>query len=348
MSCSRRPIRSRSILFFFLLLSAATALYGEVSVSTILKKTGGSLEWDPFLASGVISLRGTAIEFRPGVPWALVNYREKIDIGSVSTDPKGDILFTDGGAHAIETALTSVVAADRPRIAAIIIDPGHGGIDPGTLEDPFSGKKSNLMEKNIVLRIGLDLERALKANYPDKQIIMTRQTDAFVSLEKRTEIANSVRLAPNEAKVFISIHANASFDHEANGYEVWYLPPAFERDVIDPKSLVKSRKEIYPILNAMREEEYTIQSSLLGRDILAGIHAAVGDKETDRGLKAQDWYVVRNSRMPAVLVEVGFVTNKDEAKLLHDDSYLEKLARGLYLGIVDFVDHFDSSQSGGR
>ncbi len=344
MSCACRPVGSRSILFVFLLFSAATALYGEVSVSTILTKTGGSLEWDPFLASGVIFLQGTAIEFRPGVSWALVNYREKIDIGSVSIDPKGAILFTDGGARAIETALMAAAATDRPRIAAIIIDPGHGGIDPGTLEDPFSGKKSNLMEKNIVLKIGLDLDRELKANYPDKQIIMTRHDDTFVSLEKRTEIANSIKLQPNETKLFISIHANASFDHEANGYEVWYLPPTYERDVLDPKSLVKSKRDIYPILNAMRQEEYTIQSSLLGRDLLGGIHAAVGDKETDRGLKAQDWYVVRNSRMPAVLVEVGFVTNKEEAKLLHDDAYLQKLAGGLYSGIVDFVDHFDSRQ----
>ncbi len=340
MKLRRYPLR---IVFALFLLGVVSGqLFGDVSISSILETTGATLEWGPHLSLGVISAGRTQVEFSPGLSWVLVNYRHKLQVGAVTRNAKGGIQFTDTGAKAIEAAFREADAAAPPRIAAIVIDPGHGGKDPGTLEDPFSGKSDNLMEKNIVLKVGLDLYAELKKRCPDKKIVLTRHDDTFVSLEKRTEIANAIKLKPNEAKIFISIHANASFDHEANGYEVWYLPPTYERDVLDPKSLSEPKRELYPIFNAMKEQEYTIQSSLLGQDILKGIHGSIGDAESNRGLKAQDWFVVRNSRMPAVLVEVGFVTNKEEAKLLHDDSYLKKLAAGICDGIVNFITRFET------
>ena len=337
-----------------LLFTAAAGIFAPrlsalVNVDTVLASVGGTLEWDPYLGYGTIVTAQNQLSFRPGLPWGSLNDGRRITLGDISRGPGGVLLFSESGAHAIEAALAAPIAASRPsatgpRIAAIILDPGHGGIDPGTMHDPFNGKSlySHLMEKNIVLQIGLDVDALLKKRFPGMQIVMTRNKDEFVSLQKRTEIANSIKLKPDEAKIFVSIHANASFDRAANGFEVWYLPPTYQRDVLDPKSLKTSSRDLYPVLNAMREEEYTIQSSLLGEDILEGMTKTVGRREVDRGLKAQTWYVVRNSNMPAVLVEVGFVSNRTEAELLSSSAYLEKLAHGIYLGIEDFVNHFDT------
>jgi N-acetylmuramoyl-L-alanine amidase len=330
-----------------LLVLGLFPVFAKVNVDTIVTHVGGTLEWDPYLGYGAIVVGPNQLTFEPGRSWGFLNERRMIRLGQVSRGPNGTIEFSETGAHAIESALALPVApaaatATRPQIAAIIIDPGHGGKDPGTIHDPFNTATHHLMEKNIVLAVGLAVDKRLRKHFPHMKIVMTRRTDTFVSLAKRTEIANAIKLKKNQAKIFVSIHANASFDPAANGFEVWYLPPTYQRDVIDPTTLAKSGRQIYPLLNAMKEEEYTVQSSLLGEDILEGMAKVVGNDETNRGLKAQTWYVVRNSKMPAVLVEVGFVSNRTEAKLLGTSAYLDKLAQGIYLGIVDFVDHFDA------
>lgn len=234
--------------------------------------------------------------------------------------------------------------AGKPRIAAVIIDPGHGGKDPGTISDPLGpgGSGRPLEEKDLVLTIGLQVFHELKGLYPDKDIVITRDTDAYVSLERRAQIANDVRLGPGEAKIFVSIHANASLNKAAHGYEVWYLPPSYQRTVITPTAVGTSSKALFPILNNMAQQEYETESILLAKDLVAGVQQAIGTHETDRGLKSNPWFVVRNVRMPAVLIEVGFVTNPEEARLLGQKSYLVKLAHGIAGGIAKFVNFFDS------
>lgn len=323
---------------------AGTA-HALVTMDQLLQKVGGELEWDANRAEGTIRAGNNAVMFGMSSSVATLNYQYLFPVGSIGRTDDGTITFSDDGASKVEVALTnpSVITGvtAHPDVTAIIIDPGHGGKDPGTIQDALSARASGLKEKDIVLKVGLDLDALLKKKYPDKTIVMTRGDDSFVSLEKRTEVANAIDVSPPNAKVFVSIHANAAFDKNANGYEVWYLPPTYERDVLDPSSLDKSSKGIYPILNAMQQEEYTIQSTLLGKSILSGLDDTLGSSESDRGLKANDWYVVRNSDMPAVLVEVGFVSNKSDAAHLGDDAYLEKIAEGILQGIVDFVDHFE-------
>jgi N-acetylmuramoyl-L-alanine amidase len=333
-------------------LLSAPAASADVGLDRLLAESGATLCWDAAGGRGVIELSGNQIAFASGVSWGLVNYRARIAIGPVTRASDGSIRFTDKGRTAIEAALRASPppartaprgAGAKPRIAAIIIDPGHGGRDPGTShEQTIGGKKVDVVEKDIVLKIGKGLYAGLRARYPDKRILITRSEDSYLSLEQRTDAANSVPLAENEAEIYVSIHANASLNPASKGYEVWYLPPTFRRNVLDDKALARGQNDLYPILNSMREEEYTIESVLLGKNILSGIQSAVGDGEVDRGLKAESWFVVRNSKMPAVLVEVGFVTNAQEAARLHDDAYLKKLEEGLYNGISNFVNYFDN------
>ena len=226
----------------------------------------------------------------------------------------------------------------------IALDAGHGGKDPGAVASyTVNGKKITIQEKDITLSIGKELYGMLKKSYPDKQIILTRSTDKFLALSERTEIANSVKLKENEAVLFISIHVNASLNKQSSGYEVWYLSPGYRRTVID-SSKVSEDKSLLPILNSMMEEEYTAESILIAKFIMDGLSSQIGSVSKARGIKAEEWFVVKNSNMPSVLIEVGFLTNEKEALNLNDKSYLQKTSLGIYNGVSAFITHFERSR----
>ncbi len=92
----------------------------------------------------------------------------------------------------------------------------------------------------------------------------------------------------------------------------------------------------------MLEEEFTTESIILARDVMSGLQARIGSESPNRGVRAEEWFVVRNAHMPSILVETGFVTNPDEGKLLTQDDYLSRVADGVYTGLVDFVGYFES------
>jgi N-acetylmuramoyl-L-alanine amidase len=239
--------------------------------------------------------------------------------------------------------------ASRFTVAAILIDPGHGGKDPGAVGEFGSGKdRFKLYEKDVVLSIGLDVYERLSGEWPGKTIMITRKDDSFPTLEERVEMANGIKLGVNEAIIYVSIHANASFNKNAAGFEVWYLNPDYRRTVVDATKAAGIDKDVLPILNTMLEEEYTTESIFLARSILNGMAVTVGDRSPNRGIRAEEWFVVRNARMPSVLVEVGFITNEAEARLLADPAYLRKLGDGIYNGIVSFVDYFENRKGPSR
>ena len=225
----------------------------------------------------------------------------------------------------------------------IFINPGHGGKDPGAMDThTIKGKKVTVKEKDVNLAVGKMLYSRLKTAYPDKKILMTRDTDVFLSLAQRTEIANSVKLKDGEAILYISVHVNSSLDKKASGYEVWYLSPGYRRTVLDKNTT--DDKALFEIMNAMTEEEYTTESILIAKFIMDGLQTQIGNLATARGIKAEEWFVVRNSNMPAVLVEVGFLSNEKEAALLVDNSYLQKLSLGICNGLAAFITHFERSR----
>lgn len=230
------------------------------------------------------------------------------------------------------------------KIGVILIDPGHGGKDPGAFGTfKINGKQTKVQEKTVVLTISKYLRDNLKKAYPGKNIILTRSSDKFLTLDERTVIANGVKLSDNEAVLYVSIHANASLDKKAAGYEAWYLSPGYRRTVLN-KDAAKSDDNLFPILNSMMEEEYTTESILMSKFIMDGLSGTIGNLSKARGIKAEEWFVVKNANMPSALVEVGFVTNEREATLLNTDSYLQKIAKGIGNGITAFVTHFEKSR----
>lgn len=179
------------------------------------------------------------------------------------------------------------LSADRPRV---IIDPGHGGEDPGTIGI------GGFREKDVVLPISLDVAEILRKQ--DIDVIMTRDTDNFISLQGRTDLANDI-----EADLFVSIHANAInlSRPDVNGLETYYY---------------KSGRRLAEVIHW---------------SILNGVEI------DNRGIRRARFYVLRHSTMPAVLVEVGFLTGEIDASRLKDPNHRRRMAEQIARGIVEYI-----------
>jgi len=338
-------------LFFFpLILFSEETIEKSIPLSTIITETNAVLRWDAIRSLGELSLYGRVVVFKPGIPFLLFNYTKKSELLEISTHLDGEIYFSRKAEDILlKFFMPPAASKDFLRIKAIVIDPGHGGKDSGAVGNYIlNGKTAQLKEKNVVLSVGLELADKLKNSYPDKEIILTRSTDEFISLEQRTVIANQIELKENESIIFVSVHANASLNSKAKGFEVWYLPPEYRREVLDDTVKQSEPEDVVPILNTMLEEEITVESILLAQSIQKGLSLVIGDKIDDRGLKEESWFVVRNAKMPAVLVEMGFITNQDEAVILGDQMYLKKISEGIYNGISGFINHFEKRNSSGE
>ncbi len=313
-----------------------------INLAESCKESGITFYWDTLSKNGLLEKNGHFISFTLGDASLLFDY-DKISFSDAPFLSGNKLEVTNKFINDIDLLFKTPKSVGSYKVGAILIDPGHGGKDPGAIGTYISdGKKITVREKDIVLKVGLMLYKQLKKAYPDKKILITRTDDHFLELEERTDIANSVKINDHEAILYVSIHANASLDKNASGYEVWYLTPNYRRNVIGSSS--EENKEIVPILNSMMEEEFTTESMLIAKFIMDSLKVQIGDKSKARGIKAEDWFVVRNAKMPSVLVEMGFVTNQKEAALLNDNTYLKKISLGLYNGISAFVEHFERSR----
>lgn len=299
------------------------------------------LYWDPLSGNAVLQKNGHQISFGLESQIALIDFKQFQIIDAPIQN--NNLVYVSK--EFIEFAKNLFqTESDIPffKVGAILIDPGHGGKDPGAIgTHNINGKQTTVQEKDITLSTSLELFSLLKTRYPDKQVLLTRSTDIYLTLEERVEKANAINLKENEAIIYISIHANAAFDTKAKGFEVWYLSPGYRRSVLSESDV---DKDLFPILNSMLEEEYTTESILIAKFILDSLDAEVGNLSPKRGIKEEEWFVVRNAHMPSVLVELGFVTNKEEATLMADKNYLRKTAEAIYNGINTFIMHFEQSR----
>ena len=310
---------------------------------------GGSLEWDPLSGLGVISAGDDRVALQVGVPFALVNYSLKVTIDAPVM--REGIIFLD--ARAV-TALNDVLsrarlarAMEKLRVGSILIDPGHGGRDPGAVGTYASGKKTiEVREKDVVLSVSRSLGRLLREEFPDKQVLFTRDQDTYITLEARADMANALLARTTDTVLYISVHANSTMNRAAKstGFEVWYLPPDYRRTLLE-KSSTQADAAMLPLLNSMLEEEISMESIILARDMLAGLEGTVGARSPNRGLKEESWYVVRSAKMPAVLLEVGFISTPEEAERLAQEAYLNDVALGIYNGVRAFILRFERGGS---
>jgi N-acetylmuramoyl-L-alanine amidase len=298
--------------------------------------------WDSLSESGMIEKNGHQLSFRNGESIVLLDSLKMMI--TEAPELRGNQLYVSKKFLDDSEEFFNQKSELPFKVGAILIDAGHGGKDPGALKTyKINGKNVTIQEKDITLKVSKMLAERLKAAYPGKQIILTRNKDVFLTLGERTDIANNVKVGENEAVLFISVHVNSSLNKTSSGYEVWYLSPGYRRNVLD-KSAVDGDENLFPILNSMLEEEYTTESIMIAKFIMDGLQAQIGKESTARGIKAEEWFVVRNSNMPSVLIELGFVSNEKEALLLNDERYLKKATLGIYNGISAFITHFERSK----
>lgn len=333
------------LIFSLSFLKAQTSSSSQkntLDLNSQAEKNGITLYWDTLSESGIMEKNGHQLSFRAGDGFVLQDYKKLAAVTSPESKD-GQILVSKDFMDSALKFFSTEVSESGYKIGAILIDPGHGGKDPGAMDThTINGKKVTIREKDINLSVGKMLYSKLKSAYPEKNIMMTRSTDKFLTLSERTDIANAVKLKDKEAILYISVHVNSSLDKKASGYEVWYLSPGYRRTVLEKTGDVD--KNLFTVMNSMMEEEYTTESILIAKFIMDGMSAQIGKLSTSRGIKAEEWFVVRNSNMPAVLVELGFLTNEAEAKNLNDNSYLQKLSLGIFNGLTAFVTHFERSR----
>lgn len=220
------------------------------------------------------------------------------------------------------------------RIAAIVIDPGHGGIDPGAV-----GKKG-LYEKDANLDISTHLQALLRDSLGVNTMV-TRDKDIYLSLKERTDMANRT-----SADLFISVHCNAApRNSKARGFETYFLSEAktdearaaaaLENAALEFDGIEQPKDDVNFILYDLAQSAYLEESNCLAEFI----QSAAEDKLDipARGVNQAGFYVLRGAFMPAVLVECAFVSNLEEEKLLKEKDFRRKLAYTIFCGIRDFV-----------
>lgn len=226
----------------------------------------------------------------------------------------------------------SLIRALGLKIGKIVIDPGHGGHDTGTIGP------NGLLEKDLVLdvakRLGKQLERL------GAEVVYTRTDDTFIPLETRTAIANQ-----EQADLFVSIHANSSDDADARGVETYYLnftssPDALEVAARENAVSEKSIHELQDLVKKIALKEKIEESHEFASDVQHALHSGLSAKNPgirDRGVKKAPFIVLIGANMPSILAEISFVSNPGDERRLKTPEYRQKIAESLYRGISKYV-----------
>jgi N-acetylmuramoyl-L-alanine amidase len=231
------------------------------------------------------------------------------------------------------------------KLETIVIDPGHGGRDPGT-----SGKKTK--EKDIALKISLKLGDYIEKNLPDVKVIYTRKDDRYLALEERPEIANRAK-----AQLFICIHANSLPGAPAYGTETYVMGLSKEKgnfevakrenEVILMDENYKERYEGFDpkspesyILFTLSQNAYQESSLRFAQKIEDQFKKKVG--RYSRGVKQAGFWVLWKTSMPSVLIETGFLSNNKEEGYLATDAGQDQIALGIYRAFKDYKTEIES------
>ena len=218
-------------------------------------------------------------------------------------------------------------------IQRVVIDPGHGGKDPGCVA------KSGLKEKEIVLDVATRLKNILESK-ENLEVIMTRESDIFLDPESRTVIANQ-----KQADLFISIHANANRSKKLSGIESFYLnfsqdPSVIETAARENATSTKNISEMKDIIERIVQNSKIVESKELAECIQNSLVKSLAQKYSNvksLGIKGGPFWVLIGGEMPSVLVEISHLSNPTEEKRLKSPQYRQRVAQGIYEGIIEYV-----------
>ncbi len=236
----------------------------------------------------------------------------------------------------------SLIRALGLKIERVVLDPGHGGHDTGTIGP------GGLTEKELVLDIAKRLGKLIGERM-GSEVIYTRTDDTFVPLETRTEIAND-----SKADLFLSIHANSSRQRSISGVETFYLnfttsPQALEVAARENASSSRTIHELQDLVLKIARKEKVEESREFASTIQKALRTALRSSGSkDRGVKKAPFVVLIGARMPSVLVEIAFLSNPREERLLKRSDHRQRIAEALYKGLTQYaasLSHFEVARS---
>lgn len=225
------------------------------------------------------------------------------------------------------------------KIGRIVIDPGHGGHDTGTIGP------SGFMEKDLCLDVALRLGKIIEQRLPGAEVIYTRQDDTFIPLEERTAIANHAK-----ADLFLSIHANSSEDRAARGVETYYLnikgtPDAMAVAARENAVAQNTIHDLQDLIAKITQNEKLGESREFASEIQDSLSRRIqktGRSVKNRGVRKAPFVVLIGANMPSVLTEISFLSNPSDEQLLKKPETRQRIADGLYQGVVRYLQSLNS------
>ncbi|MCO5143211.1 MAG: N-acetylmuramoyl-L-alanine amidase [Oligoflexia bacterium] len=293
-----------------------------------------------FLLGSKVALNGANVAVLPEAPWKKGDtiYLSQEMINAI-LDPEPGVLFSKKEVEKKEEPRKDKFVCENGQ-TKIFLDPGHGGEDAGAT-------RGGIKEKDLVLKFAGLLEQELRQN--NYGVMLSRKKDVFLPLEVRSKLAEKW-----DADLFVSLHANSSKVSSVHGSETYIL----SQDATDNEarklallenSIVKEAKSsgsaIQDILWDMEQTQYLQESAFLASHIQQAIAATsktlyekkvVQNKWKNRGVRQAPFYVLSRAPMPAVLVEIGYLTNANDRKMLESTNFLQELAKAVAQGIQKY------------
>jgi N-acetylmuramoyl-L-alanine amidase len=266
------------------------------------------------------------------------NGRSK-SVRASSSGTKPDLIQPASAPQPTRDGQSTLTRALGLKIGRIVIDPGHGGHDTGTIGP------TGLMEKDLCLDVALRLGKIIQQRLPGADVVYTRADDTFIPLEERTNIANQAK-----ADLFISIHANSSRDHAARGIETYYLnmkgsAEAMEVATRENATAEQGVHDLQDLVKKIAQTEKIEESKEFAEDIQDSLAKRVQKSSKtvkDRGVRKAPFVVLIGADMPSILTEISFLSNPADEKLLKQPEQRQRVAEGLYQGVASYLQSMNS------
>ncbi len=326
-----------------------------VPLTRICDVYGLSCKWDTFVRTATISKKSDTIVLRAGSDRILVNgvwkkiNRPVVFSGGAVFVPvtfvKADLGPVIGRVTAVPAWKPAEVTPVEKKfsIRTIVLDTGHGGKDAGAV-----GRAYGTKEKDVALTLSKKVKAILEDN--GIRVIMTRSDDTFISLERRVDIANR-----SGADLFASIHINASRSRLMRGFECYYLSNATDDNAralvafedaslkLSDDASAEHSKQLDKTLWDMTLTENRMESGELASYICESVDDS-GVPIRNKGVRTARFYVLKNNRLPAVLIETGYISNRYEEAKLRDPAVLNKMANAIARGILKYKDRYEKTE----
>jgi N-acetylmuramoyl-L-alanine amidase len=260
-------------------------------------------------------------------------------VKTTAANVKPDLIRPASAPQPTRDGQSTLTRALGLKIGRIVIDAGHGGHDTGTIGP------TGLMEKDLCLDVALRLGKIIEQKLPGADVVYTRSDDTFVPLEERTNIANQAK-----ADLFLSIHANSSRDHAARGIETYYLnlkgsAEAMEVAARENASSAEGVHELQDMVMKIARTEKIDESKELAEDVQDSLSKRIQKTSKpvkNRGVRKAPFVVLIGADMPSILTEISFLSNPADEQLLKKPENRQRVAEGLYQGVVSYLESMNS------